>query len=257
MFAEERYKRIVEMVNQSGKATVSELSEALGVSLVTVRRDLEKLEEKELLIRTHGGAMAVHSVIGEVARERSFSEKETVFAAEKEKIAEAAAAMVNDEEAVFLTPGTTNMMLAKKLANKKGLKVVTNAANIAVQLGNYSDIELILIGGKMRRKSYALVGPLAESMLQLIRVDKLFLGIDGFDLNEGVTTPNLSEASMDKQMMSIAKEVIVVADHSKFGRVYFSHVAPPDAVHTIITDNKLPAEMGQRIRERGIRLILV
>jgi DeoR/GlpR family transcriptional regulator of sugar metabolism len=246
----------MELVNRDGKATVAELSEALGVSPVTVRRDLEKLEEKELLIRTHGGAMALHARVSEVAHEKSFSEKEEALAAEKERIAEAAAKLINDEDAILLTAGTTNMMLAKKLAGKKSLKVVTNAANIAMQIGSYADFELILIGGKLRRKSFALVGPLAESMLSNIRVDKLFLGVDGFDLEEGLTTPNLAEANMDRSMISIAKEVIVVADHSKFGRVFFSHVAPLSLIHTVITDQMLDERICDRIRDLGIQLIL-
>lgn len=257
MFAEERYMRIMEAVNRAGKATVAELSEALGVSQVTVRRDLEKLEERELLVRTHGGAIALHAHVSEVAHEKSFSEKAEALVAEKERIAEAAARLVHDEDAVMLTPGTTNMMIAKKLVGKKGLKVVTNAANIAVQIGNYSDMEIILIGGKLRRKSFALVGPLAEETLRHIRVDKLFLGVDGFDLKEGLTTPNLSEASMDRQMLSIAKQVIVVADHTKFGKVFFSHVAPLRVVHTVITDRSLSKEICGRIRDLGIELITV
>lgn len=256
MFAEERYLRIMEVVNREGKATVAELSDALGVSPVTVRRDLEKLEEKELLIRTHGGAMALHSRVSEVAHEKSFSEKEEALVAEKERIAEAAAKLVNDEDAILLTAGTTNMMLAKKLAGKKGLKVVTNAANIAMQIGSYTDFEIILIGGKLRKKSFALVGPLAESMLSNIRVDKLFLGVDGFDLAEGLTTPNLAEANMDRSMISIAKEVIVVADHSKFGRVFFSHVAPLSLIHTVVTDRMLDKSICNRIRDLRIQLIV-
>ncbi|WP_127585151.1 DeoR/GlpR family DNA-binding transcription regulator [Paenibacillus koleovorans] len=257
MFAEERYVRIMEVVNQAGKATVAELSEALGVSQVTVRRDLEKLEEKELLLRTHGGAMALHAHVSEVAHEKSFSEKEEALVEEKERIAEAAAKLISDEDAVMLTPGTTNMLIAKRLIGKKGLKIVTNAANIAVQIGNYPELEIILIGGKLRRKSFALVGPLAEETLQNIRVDKLFLGVDGFDLKEGLTTPNLAEASMDRQMISIAKEVIVVADHTKFGKVFFSHVATLGVVHTVITDEGINRELAGQIRELGIRLIIV
>jgi DeoR/GlpR family transcriptional regulator of sugar metabolism len=257
MFAEERYVRIMEVVNQAGKATVSELSEALGVSQVTVRRDLEKLEEKELLLRTHGGAMALHAHVNEVAHEKSFSEKAEALVEEKERIAEAAAKLIHDEDAVMLTPGTTSMFIAKRLVGKKKLKIVTNAANIAVQIGNYADLEIILIGGKLRPKSFALVGPLAEDTLKNVRVDKLFLGVDGFDLQEGLTTPNIAEASMDRQMISIAKEVIVVADHSKFGKVFFSHIAPLQAVHTVITDRGLNKDTCDKIRDKGIQLILV
>jgi DeoR family fructose operon transcriptional repressor len=256
MFAEERLLRIVEMVNHLGKATVAELSESLAVSSVTIRRDLERLDEKELLIRTHGGAMALQNNRLEATLEKSFSEKEEAFAAEKERIAEVASKLVNDGDAVLLTPGTTNMRLARMLIGKKELTLVTNAANIVTHIGSDSGIDIILTGGKLRNKSFAMVGPLADQALSGIRVDKLFLGIDGFDFNEGLTTPNLAEANTNRQMISIAKKVIVIADHSKFGKVAFSQIAPLHVVHTVITDHLLPNAVAQRIRELGIELIL-
>lgn len=256
MFAEERYIRIIELVNQQGKMTVAELSRILQVSSVTIRRDLEKLEEGELLIRTHGGAISVDATI-ETRVEKSFFEKKEALSAEKEKIAEAAAHLVQDDEAILLSPGTTNMLLAKKLIHRKQLTLVTNAANIATYIAEQSDLDVILIGGKLRKKSFAMVGPIAEEALKNIRVDKLFLGVDGLDINEGLTTPNLPEANMDRQMINIAKKVIVVADHTKFGRVMFSHIAPLEDIHTIITDNQLNKEYIQQIRDLGIHLVLV
>lgn len=257
MFAEERYIRIVELINQIGKATVLELSDLLHVSAVTIRRDLERLEENNLLIRTHGGAMSIQSKSTEASMERSFYEKEEALVFEKNKIAEAAAALVKDEEAILLTPGTTNMFLAKKLMDLKKLTLVTNAANIATYIVDQTDMDVVLIGGKMRKKSFAMVGSIAEEGLRNIRVDKLFLGVDGLDVTEGLTTPNLSEANINRQMIHIAKEVIVVADHTKFGRVMFSHIASIEVVHTIITDSKLNKEYCQQIRDLGIHLILV
>lgn len=257
MFAEERYLRIVELVNQIGKCTVLELSELLHVSAVTIRRDLEKLEENNLLIRTHGGAISLLSQPTEAGTERSFYEKEEALVMEKNKIAAAAAALVKDEEAILLTPGTTNMFLAKKLLNRKEITFVTNAANIATHIVDQTDMDVILIGGKMRKKSFAMVGSIAEEGLRNIRVDKLFLGVDGLDIGEGLTTPNLAEASINRQMITIAKQVIVVADHTKFGRVMFSHIASIDAVHTIITDSQLSEVYRQQIYDLGIELILV
>jgi DeoR/GlpR family transcriptional regulator of sugar metabolism len=232
---------------------VADLSESLAVSSVTIRRDLERLEENDQLIRTHGGAIALQN---NVALEKSFSEKEEAFAAEKERIAEAASKLVNDGDAVLLTPGTTNMRLARMLIGKKDLTLVTNAANIVTHIGSHSGINIILTGGKLRNKSFAMVGPLADQALSGIRVDKLFLGIDGFDFNEGLTTPNLSEANTNRQMISIAKEVIVVADHSKFGKVTFSQISPIQVVHTVISDRLLPQSIAQKIMDLGIELIL-
>jgi DeoR family fructose operon transcriptional repressor len=256
MFAEERLLRIIEYVNQLGKATVAELSEKLAVSAVTIRRDLERLEEKELLIRTHGGAMPLQNSLPEAASEKSFSEKEEAFAAEKERIAEAASKLVEEGDAVLLTPGTTNMRLARKLIGKKDLTIVTNAANIVSHIGSQPGIDIILTGGKLRNKSFAMVGPLADQALSGIRVDKLFLGVDGFDFNQGLTTPNLSEANTNRQMISIAKKVIVVADHSKFGKVTFSQIASLSVVHTVISDRLLPRSIAEKIKELGIELIL-
>lgn len=257
MFAEERYRLILQAVNNNGKATVMELSEALGVTAVTVRRDLEKLEERGLLLRTHGGAMAITMEGTDTAYERTFQEKLGKFAEEKGRIAQTAADLVVDGEAILLTPGTTNTLLYRKLVGKNDLTIVTNAANIVLQENDAPNHDVILTGGKLRAKSYALVGPLAEQSLNAIRVDKLFLGVDGFDLQEGLTTPNLLEASINRKMIEISKQVIVVADHSKFGRVFFSKITSLDVVHTVISDRGLSERMAAAIRDVGIKLLLV
>lgn len=257
MFAEERLVRIVERVNERGKVTVAELSDSLGVSPVTIRRDLERLEEEKLLCRTHGGALSLEKGMLDGARERSFSEKEEAYAAEKERIAEAAARMVEDEDAILLTPGTTNMLIVGKLIGKKDLTIVTNASNIAMRAANEPGWNVILTGGKLRPKSFALVGPLAESALSGVRVDKLFLGVDGIDFTEGLTTPNLDEASVNRKMISLARQIIVAADHSKFGRVLFAQIANLADVDVLVTDRLLPQETVDYIRkETAIRLVL-
>jgi DeoR/GlpR family transcriptional regulator of sugar metabolism len=257
MFAEERLVRIVERVNERGKVTVAELSDSLGVSPVTIRRDLERLEEEKLLCRTHGGALSLEKGMLDGARERSFSEKEEAYAAEKERIAEAAARMVEDEDAILLTPGTTNMLIVGKLIGKKDLTIVTNASNIAMRAANEPGWNVILTGGKLRPKSFALVGPLSENALSGIRVDKLFLGVDGIDFTEGLTTPNLDEASVNRKMISLARQIIVAADHSKFGRVLFAQIASMGDVDVLVTDRLLPQETVDYIRkETAIRLVL-
>ncbi|GAB2700171.1 DeoR/GlpR family DNA-binding transcription regulator [Paenibacillus thermoaerophilus] len=257
MFAEERYKRILEMLQAKGKVTVSELSDALQVSPVTARRDLEKLEERNLLLRTHGGAIPIPAGERDQLIERSFHEKQESHVEEKRAIAEKAASLVADGDSILLTPGTTNTLLASMLHGKKEITLVTNAANIAVAAIQNPEIDVILLGGKMRRKSYALTGPIAEQSLSNLRVDKLFLGVDGFDLDGGLTTPNLSEASINRMMIGIAREVIVVADHTKFGKVTLSHIAAADSAHLVVTDSGISTEYAQRIREAGIRLLIV
>lgn len=256
MFAEERYVRIIEWINRTGKATVNELSELLHVSPVTVRRDLEKLEERKLLIRTHGGAISAASDLGGRSRERSIEEKREALSAEKKRIAETAAQLVNEGDTILLTPGTTNMMLASKLTGKPHLTIVTNALNIAFSVTNAADADVIFLGGGIRKKSMAAVGPIAEDGLAHIRVDKLFLGVDGIDLQEGLTTPNLSEANINRKMISIARQVIVVADRSKFGKVWFSHISPLSAVQTVITDHEVDPNYIQQLRHMEIQLLL-
>lgn len=257
MFAEERYKKIIEVIERAGKATVSELSEAMGVSPVTVRRDLEKLEENNLLIRTHGGAISTNANVVGTSVEKSFSEKEEALVAEKDRIAAEAASWVKEEEAVLLTPGTTNMLLAKHLAAKKHLTVVTNAVNIATYLSLNTSHDVILIGGRMRSKSLASVGGMAENSLRQIRVDKLFLGVDGIDLDNGLTTPNLEEASVNRCMMEIAAQIIVVADHSKFGKVTFSQIASMNQIDALITDHYLESAFIEKLEQSGVTVKLV
>ncbi|WP_010274838.1 DeoR/GlpR family DNA-binding transcription regulator [Paenibacillus senegalensis] len=254
MYAEERQVRILEMVNSKGKVSVAELSRQLEVSPVTIRRDLERLEEMQLLIRTHGGAMAIQNQLLESAREKSFTEKTEAYAAEKERIAEAAAELVENESSVLLSPGTTNMLVAHKLAGKKDLTVVTNAVNIALQLGCPAGWEVLLTGGKLREKSYAMVGPIAEQALQGLNADWLFLGVDGLHLHDGLSTPNMAEASINRKMIEAAKRVVVVADRSKFGRKMFSKIAPLSSVHIVITDDRLPADQAKALRDVGIEV---
>lgn len=259
MFAEERYMKIIELLAKQGKATVAELSEALGVSAVTIRRDLEKLEESGKLVRTHGGAILSEllAVSPAAPEERSFLEKHDALADEKERIAEYAATLVEAGESIMLTPGTTNMRIARRLIGKQRLTLVTNAANIATFVTENSEHDVILLGGTMRRLSYALVGALTEASLRQIRVDKLFLGVDGFDLEQGMTTPSLSEASVNRLMLENARQTIVVADRSKFNKVMLSHIAPASAAHAIITDKGLDITTAERIHAASIPLYLV
>lgn len=257
VFAEERLLQIVELVNLRGKVTVADLSEELAVSSVTIRRDLEKLEEKELLLRTHGGALSLQAAqMDDTAKEKSFFEKQESHPIEKEKIAQRAADLVEDGDAILLTPGTTSMLIARKLTGKRNLTIVTNAVNIAMQLADQDGWDVILTGGKIREKSFALVGPLADQTLSNIRVDKLFLGVDGIDFKAGLTTPNLLESNVNRQMIEIAKQVYVVADSSKFGKVLFSRIASLDVAQMIISDEFLSETNRRMVKEAGIPLLL-
>jgi len=257
MFAEERYRRIMDLLRQNGRVTVAELSESLQVSPVTIRRDLEKLEEREWLLRTHGGAVLPPEGGSDEFREKSVLEKQEQFVEEKRRIARAAAELVHNGETVALTPGSTNLFLAECLGGKKDVTLVTNALNIALAAARFPELDVVVVGGKLRRKSLAVTGPIAEADLRELRVDKLFLGVDGLDPDAGLTTPNLSEAGVNRCMIDIAREVVVVADRSKFGKVTLSCIAPVERADLIISDRGLSQEMARRIEEKGVRLVLV
>jgi DeoR family transcriptional regulator, fructose operon transcriptional repressor len=249
VFAEERKRRILETLKQEQAVKVSDLGLLLQVSEASVRRDLQDLEEAGLLKRTHGGAVSNQTA----AFEPSLAEKEDRYRAEKMTIAGLAAAMVQEGDTVMLDAGSTTLQIARLLKQREHLTVVTNAVNVAGELAA-SQVEVIVTGGSLRRGVLSLVGPIAERALAGLQVDKLFLGANGVDLEKGVTTPNLIEAQTKKAMLDSAQEVIVVADHSKFGRVTFSQVCGLDRVHHVITDAGTPAPFLSALEKRGVKV---
>ncbi len=251
MFAEERMQRILALLETQPAIRVGELCSLLGASEASIRRDLRKLQETGLLKRTHGGAVRNDLA----AFELSMAQKEDRFKAEKISIARVAAHLVRDEETIMLDAGTTTLELARQLNRRRRLTVVTNALNIARELAA-TQVEVSVTGGSLRRKTLSLVGPLAEGTLAGLHVDKLFLAANGVDLRKGVTTPNLAEARTKRAMVESAAQVIVVADHSKLGRVAFSQVCPIDHVHCLITDAEAPAEFVRTLRRRGVKVLL-
>jgi DeoR/GlpR family transcriptional regulator of sugar metabolism len=241
------------MLRKNKAVEVSELSDTFGVSEMTVRRDLLKLEQAGLVKRTFGGAVAAPNFF---ALQLSFAEKEAVCAEEKRGIGLAAARLIGDGETVAFGAGTTTFQVARHIGEVENLTVATNAINIAMALANRLNIKLLVTGGSLRERSFALVGPFGEAMLGQIHINKLFLGATGISIEHGVTTLDLLEASMYKTMMEAAGEVIVVADYSKFGRVTLAPIAGIGEVTKIITDTGIPAEYLQGLRERGVEVIV-
>ena len=254
MLASERQDHILEILRRDKAVRVSELSHTLGVSEMTIRRDLLKLEQAGLLKRTFGGAVVAPNFF---ALQLSFAEKEAVYAEEKRSIGLAAARLIRDGETIAFSAGTTIMQVARNIGEVEDLTVVTNAINVAMELANRPNIKLLVTGGSLRERSFALVGPLGEAMLSQIHINKLFLGATGISVEHGVTTPDLLEASMYKAMMKRAREVIVVADHSKFGTVTLAPITGIGEVTKIITDTRIPAECLQELGECGVEMIVV
>lgn len=253
MLIEERRQYILALAQKQGRVLVEELAQSLGVSSITIRKDLDQLQSRGTLQRTHGGAILPTS--GTMA-DPPLQEKEGRSSTEKKRIAEAAFRMVREGQCILLDSGTTTMALAKELKSLSSLTVVTNAVNIAAELSG-TDFEVLLTGGSLRKNSFSLVGPLAEDVLHEIHADILFLGVDGFDIEAGLTTPNLMESRVNRAMVKSSSKVVAVCDSTKFGRKSLCKIVDAAAVHHVITDSKLPAHIAEGLRTLGIELTLV
>lgn len=243
----------MERLNKSGQVDVTTLSQELGVSEVTIRNDLSRLEQKHMLVRARGGAFK----IDRVGMDFSIADKMEYHYEEKKKIGKAAAALVEDGETIILDSGTTTLEISKNLAEAQDLTVITNALNIASQLAENKNTNVIVPGGFLRKNSLSLVGTTAEDSFKNYFCDKLFLAVDGFNTIHGLSTPNVEEAHLNRTMIEIAKEVIVVADSSKFNRRSFAFIAPVSAVDIVITDAEITPEDKSNLENSGIRVIVV
>lgn len=253
MLIEERRQHILSLIQKHGRVLVNELSSSLALSKITVRKDLDFLQSKALLVRTHGGALPVHA--GALA-DPPIQEKRDLHREEKARIAMAAAAMVSEGQCIILDSGTTTGEIARALASFQHLTIITNSLNIAADLAQ-SNFEIIQIGGTLRKNSLSVVGPLAEDVLKEMHADIVFLGVDGFDLRVGLTTPNVLEARVNRAMVKAAEKVVAVCDSSKFNRRSLSLIVPASAVDQVITDSNLAPEEVKAIRDMGIEVTVV
>ena len=250
---EERRRAILETLQRHGRVLVTELGRQFGISQVTIRKDLEILHSQGLLHRTHGGALPARE---SALEDLTLREKEKLHHKEKLHIATAAARMVQQKQVVILDSGTTTTAVARALRDSQQLTIITNGVNIAAELAGTS-VEVILTGGTLRKNSFSLVGPIAEETLRRLSADVLFLGVDGFDVQYGLTTPNLLEAKVNKVMVEVAKRTIAVCDSSKFGRRSLSLIVPPTALHEVITDRGIPKSDLRALKKAGIEVTLV
>lgn len=251
MFAEERQKKISELLKEQSSLKVSSLTEIFNVSESTIRRDLQEMDEKGLLTRTHGGAVSNQGT----SFEPSFKDKKIEGHHEKVTIAKIASSMIEDGDTIMLDSGTTTLEIAKHIQANK-VTVITNSIDIAAVLSNNENVDLIVTGGNMRFTTRAMVGYITENVLKNFRVDKAFIGANGISIEEGITTPNFIEAQTKKAMMNVANKVIIVADSSKFNKVCFSVISPIRAVSSIITSGDLPQETLKNFEDAGVEIIL-
>jgi DeoR family transcriptional regulator of aga operon len=245
-----RQASILEILARDGFADVGNLKRLLGCSEATVRRDLVRLQRAGYLRRTHGGA------ISNYVRELPFRAKLGTMAEAKQRIAQAAAGSVGEGQAIGCTGGTTMQQLARKLASRTDLTVVTNALTVAMELAA-SDTRVIVTGGELRRRTYELVGPLAEPVATQINLDLMFVGVDGLSLDGGLTTHNPMEARINRMLIDCSRQVTVVTDHTKLGHDAFAQIAPFGVVSTLITDVDAPEEQTTDFEEAGVRVIKV
>jgi DeoR family transcriptional regulator, aga operon transcriptional repressor len=253
MLSEERRREIVSLLRTQGRVLVSDLSKHFRTSQITIRKDLEYLHHQGQLERTHGGALPNEAG---ALKDSPLQEKARQHRQEKVRIAAAAARMVRPGQVIILDSGTTNTTIARACRNIQNLTIITNATNIAAELAD-STVEVILTGGVLRKNSFSLVGPLAEESLRKLSADLLFLGVDGFDVSYGLTTPNIHEARVNRIMAECARRTIVVCDSSKFGRRRLCLILPTSSVHETITDKAIPKQDLKALRENNIDVTLV
>ena len=247
-----RLSAILERLATGNAVDVGGLAKELGASPATIRRDLATLERQRLLERTHGGAVA-HAV----SYELPLRYKGVRFAEEKRRIAAAAADRVTEGMAVGLTGGTTATEVARALAGRPRLTIVTNALNIASELGVRPNIKLIVTGGLARSQTYELSGPIAEASLAGLTLDVAFIGVDGVDAKAGCTTHEEVEAHTNQVMIRHAQRAVLVADSSKIGQVTFARICPAQDVDELITDQGADPAAVQAFREIGMQVTLV
>ncbi len=251
-----RRRKILHLLSEKGEIFVEDLSKRFKVSEVTIRNDLEQLEQKNVLIRARGGALKLETG---VAHEQQVDDKSKINYQEKSRIGKAAAQLIKESEAIIIDSGSTMAELVRNLPLLQDLTVITNALNIADELvrKTAANINIIMPGGYFRKKSISLIGPLAERNLRNLTVDKVFLGVDGFDTRQGIFTPNVEEARLNEIMIEISKEVIVLADSSKFLKRSLALICPVNKIHQVITDANISQEDKRRLEDAGVKVTIV
>lgn len=250
LFAEERQRAILEQLRQRGKVTVEELTAAFRVSPPTIRTDLARLEERRLLRRTHGGAIA----IGSTLYEPPYAERAVLRLPEKQAIARSAAALVREGETLLLDAGTTCYQIALLLRDFRRLTVVTNSLATAQTLTENEGIEVILIGGAVQLRRRATLGALAARFLDPIQCDRAFVAMSGVHHEAGLTVIDFDAAQVKQKMLQKAREAVVVADSSKIGQIAFACVAPLSAASLLITDAGILPGDRQTLENAGLRV---
>lgn len=252
MTKEDRQGAILEQLLSQESVLVSDLATSLDVSLVTIRKDLTELEKAGKLYRSHGKAI----LINPFTNNRSVNEKEKLNTEEKQLIGSEAVKMLVKNDSIILASGTTIHALACNIQPEGKLTVVSASLQATMSLSGNENIDIIQLGGMLRHSSASVVGQYSMEFLRGCSFSKLFLGVDGIDVDFGISTTDIREAELNRAMMQAAQKTIVLADSSKFGRRGFAKISGMEDIDTIITDAKIPHAVAKRIEEMGIDLII-
>ncbi|MDR3195104.1 MAG: DeoR/GlpR family DNA-binding transcription regulator [Tannerella sp.] len=249
----ERQKFILEQLKQQGYVKVSDLSRNLNASEVTIRKDLKLLEEKKLLQRNHGSASNLTSII----TDKHIDVKEKMHVSEKLHIARAANKLLKADDKIIIASGTTLLAFAHAIDIREQITVITSSVKVSLSLCYNPFVEVIQLGGTIRKNSVSVIGHYAENTLQDLSCNKLFISVDGIDLDYGLTTSDMNEARVNQQMIAAAQKIVVLTDSSKFNKRGFCKICDIDSIHHIITDTNAPANVVKLIQERNIEVTLV
>lgn len=250
-----RRSEILQILKENSNVSVTDLSRRFGVSEVTIRKDLNILKERNLLIRTRGGAI-VNST-SEQEGEKSIRYKRLANYREKQAIGRAAANLIEEGDTIIIDSGTTALQVACNLHKFQNLTILTNALNVAQEVLSYKRFNLILLGGSIRNSSESVVGALAESNLKMFYCDKLFLGVDSFSMDNGLSTPSVEEANINQIMISRSRKVIAVFDSSKVNKRALAFITNLDEIDTVVTDEGMEKSTRSQLKAMNVDVIVV
>ncbi len=253
LYLEERRQAILNRITEQGRASVAELSQALGVSEVTIRTDLQALAERKLIVRTHGGAIPAsdgrHDIALAMRRQKQVQEKG--------RIGQAAAALVADGDAIFVDSSSTALTLLPHLKNRRQLTIITNSLAVAQEMQDTPTVKVVMPGGTLHNDTASVIGTEGLKLLQKYNIQKGFFGAHGLTLAEGLTDVDADEADVKRELVAMCRQSIALLDATKWGQVGLASFARPQDINLIITDADAPEEMLAQIGQLGIEIIVV
>lgn len=253
LYLEERRQRVLQRIRDKGRASVTQLSEEFAVSEVTIRNDLQALAERNLIVRTHGGAVPSTDGLYELALAMRLQQQ----VQEKSRIGEAGARLVENGDAIMLDSSSTALAIARHLKKRRHLTIVTNGLAVAQEMLDAPGVTVVMAGGRVRRDTASLVGSGGLDILRKFNIQKGFFGAHGITVQDGLTDVSADEAAVKRRWVGMCRQVIAVLDATKWGKVGLLSFAPLEQVSAVISDGDAPADLVDAIRARGVNIILV